>query len=81
MHGLNTKKPDQEVKQKVPVKCKLTVTRNLNDSTPSSKLEYFEYRVVQVLSRDKVRSINFPNTCACKSCWFTFGDRNFRFAT
>ena len=39
----------------VPVKCKLTVTRNSNDSTRSSKLEYFEYqvssRVVRVLSR------------------------------
>ena len=59
----------------VPVKCKLTVTRNSNYSTRSSKLKNFEYRVasrvVRVSSRvvrvssqgDKeiYRSINFLN--------------------
>ena len=35
----------------VPFKCKLTVTRNSNNSTRSSKLEYFEYRVSSRVDR------------------------------
>ena len=54
----------------VPVKCKLTVTRNSNDSTWSSILETFKYqvsswdirvssRVVQVSSRDVTCTVLF----------------------
>ena len=47
----------------VPVKCKLTVTRNSNDSTRSSILETFKYqvssRVVQVSSWDITCTVLF----------------------